>query len=152
MAKHVCLHRSRTASQPLQISISYHYCSQPPVFTRLLCKLFKLTQSIWMTDWGCPSYFLPCLFVMRKTLNPAVSLLEAVINLREDKTVKAAWEKIQKKEAKNQWDGNKFWNLFHFVFKEFFIWRKLTKSTGSPLYPIRINWGGNCITWSHKFI
>lgn len=152
MAKHVCLHRSRTASQPLQISISYHYCSQPPVFTRLLCSYSNWQSPYeWLIEGVLHIFYLVSLW-WEKTLNPAVSLLEAVINLREDKTVKAAWEKIQKKEAKNQWDGNKFWNLFHFVFKEFFIWRKLTKSTGSPLYPIRINWGGNCITWSHKFI
>lgn len=51
---------------------------------QIALQLFKLTQSIWVTDRGCPSYFLPCRFVMRKTLNPAVSLLESVINLEEE--------------------------------------------------------------------
>ena len=37
---------------------------------QIALQLFKLTQSIWMTDWGCPSYFLPCLFVMRKNSKP----------------------------------------------------------------------------------
>ena len=96
---------------------------------QIALQLFKLTQSIWMTDWGCPSYFLPCLFVMRKNSKPCCLITGGCNQSERGQNSKSRLREREKKKKRQRINGMETSSetFFILVFKEFFIWRKLKK-------------------------
>lgn len=95
------------------------------------CSAVIQTDTVHMNDWLRVSFIFFTLSLCDEKNSKPCCLITGGCNQSErgQNSKSRLREKKKKKGAKNQWDGNKFRNLFHFVFKEFFIWGKLTKST-----------------------